>query len=59
MSTLEVTERIRSGWIRFRAGLLAEGAIIAIAAAALIVALRPYVPAAGAVAPALQSGLRS
>lgn len=31
MSTLEVTERIRSGWIRFRAGLLAEGAIIAIA----------------------------
>ena len=41
MSTLEVTERIRSGWIRFRAGLLAEGAIIAIAAAALIVALRP------------------
>jgi hypothetical protein len=40
MSTLEATERIQSGTTRFRMGLLALGAIIAIGAAVLIVASR-------------------
>jgi hypothetical protein len=39
MSTLEATQRTQSGRTRFRAGLLAVGAIIAIGAVVLIVAL--------------------